>query len=101
MIELVHVSDLHLGKSKNRTRKAQRLLKKIQASFPFQQGQDIHLLVTGDIIHNLQLGKSVWKEQFRFVYRGTIVLLHFDRRDDRHGSARQTLIRQFREGKDG
>ncbi len=65
MIELVHVSDLHFGKTKDWTRKAQRLLKKIGTTFRFEQGKGIYLLVTGDIIHNLKLGKSAWKEQFR------------------------------------
>jgi hypothetical protein len=67
MIEIVHVSDLHFGKTKDWTNRAQRLLKNIQGNFPFGESKDIRLLVTGDIIDNFKLGKSVWKDQFKLA----------------------------------
>lgn len=67
MIEIVHVSDLHFGKTKDWTKRAQRLLKNIQGNFLFEKSKDIRLLVTGDIIDNFKLGKSAWKDQFKLA----------------------------------
>jgi len=46
MIEIYHVSDLHLGKD---TRKAKRLLKNIKENFVIGEHENRWLLVTGDI----------------------------------------------------
>lgn len=52
MIEIIHVSDLHFGKSKRRTQKAQRLLKDILQRYTFSAEEGRYLLVTGDITHH-------------------------------------------------
>lgn len=67
MIEIVHISDLHFGKTKDWTKRAHRLLKNIQGNFPFAESKDIRLLVTGDIIDNFKLGKRAWKDQFKLA----------------------------------
>ena len=67
MIEIVHISDLHFGKTKNWTKKVQRFLKKILRKFPFEESRDIRLLVTGDIIDNFKLGKRAWKAQLKLA----------------------------------
>ncbi len=46
MIEIYHVSDLHIGKD---TRKAKRLLKRIKDKFEIGVQENRYLLVTGDI----------------------------------------------------
>jgi DNA repair exonuclease SbcCD nuclease subunit len=49
MIEIFHVSDLHLGQSSGQNQKAKDLLKKISQQFPFTKDSNRYLLVTGDI----------------------------------------------------
>lgn len=46
MIEIYHVSDLHLGRD---TREAKRLLKKVKDKFEIGEHKNRYLLVTGDI----------------------------------------------------
>jgi len=46
MIEIYHVSDLHLGRD---TREAKRLLKKVKEKFEIGEHENRYLLVTGDI----------------------------------------------------
>lgn len=52
MIEFIHVSDLHFGKSRRQTRRAQNLLGKINKKYEFVENQERYLLVTGDITHH-------------------------------------------------
>jgi predicted MPP superfamily phosphohydrolase len=49
MIEIYHVSDLHIGKN---TRKAKLLLKKIKNKFNIGEHENRYLLVTGDIVQD-------------------------------------------------
>ena len=49
MLEILHVSDLHFGKSAKQDRKATALLKGISRQFPFTGPHNRYLLVTGDI----------------------------------------------------
>ena len=49
MIEIIHVSDLHFGKSGAQDAKAALLLEKIAARFAFTPGGGCFLCVTGDI----------------------------------------------------
>jgi calcineurin-like phosphoesterase family protein len=67
MIEIIHVSDLHLGKTKDWTKKAKRLLKNILEKFPEDINKDTHLLITGDIIDNWGIAKNLWKDQYKLA----------------------------------
>lgn len=49
MIEIYHVSDLHIGKH---TRQAQKLLDKIQEKFKIVEQEHRYLVVTGDIVQD-------------------------------------------------
>lgn len=69
MIEIIHVSDLHFGKSKTWTDRAQGLLKKIQVRYPFGKNKNIHLLITGDIIHNSIAPKPPWRSEYRLAVK--------------------------------
>lgn len=59
MIEIFHVSDLHFGMDKKRTKEAQLLLRKIREKFGMEQGGNRYLLVTGDITQH------GWKRQYK------------------------------------
>lgn len=52
MIEIFHVSDLHLDKSLKRTKKAQLLLDKIEKKFNIGEAENRYLLITGDIVQH-------------------------------------------------
>ena len=65
MIEIIHVSDLHLGKTKDWTKKAQRFIKNILEKFQVDKNKDTHLLITGDIIDNWGTAKNLWKDQYK------------------------------------
>lgn len=52
MIEIFHVSDLHFGKGKKRTKRAKLLLRKIKEKFGIEQGGNRYLLITGDIVQD-------------------------------------------------
>jgi hypothetical protein len=49
MIEILHVSDLHFGKSASQSRKAKALLDAISRQYPVTGRDNRYLLVTGDI----------------------------------------------------
>jgi len=67
MIEIIHVSDLHFGKTKDWTKKAQRLLKNILGKFPADKNKNTYLLITGDIIDNWDIAKNAWKTQYKLA----------------------------------
>lgn len=52
MIELIHVSDLHFGKNRKQTRRATKLLSKLNEKYDFTVDKERYLLVTGDITHH-------------------------------------------------
>jgi len=65
MIRILHVSDLHFGKSQKQTGRALRLLEKIKPLV--RDVTPTFVLVTGDIIDNSNLGKNSWKDQFEIA----------------------------------
>jgi len=66
MIEIFHVSDLHFGLSKERTKRAKLLLRKIKEKFGIEPGGDRHLLITGDIVQH------GWKRQYESATKALI-----------------------------
>lgn len=67
MIEIIHVSDLHFGKTKDWTKRAQRLLENVQEKFQVDKNKDAYLLITGDIIDNWGIAKNLWKDQYKLA----------------------------------
>ncbi len=59
MIEIFHVSDLHVGMNKTWTKKAELLLKRVKEKFGIEPGGNRYLLVTGDIVQH------GWKRQYK------------------------------------
>ncbi len=57
MFEIIHVSDLHFGRTKRQTRRARNLLRKIQERFEFGMEHQRYLLVTGDITNDGETGQ--------------------------------------------
>ncbi len=60
MIEIYHVSDLHIGRD---TKKAQLLLRRIKRKFEIGDHENRYLLVTGDIVQH------GWKGQYKTALR--------------------------------
>jgi 3',5'-cyclic AMP phosphodiesterase CpdA len=65
MIRIIHVSDLHFGKTKDQTKKCQRLLKNVLKQFP--PDKDTYFIITGDIIDNWDIAKDAWKNQYKLA----------------------------------
>jgi len=63
LIRIIHISDLHFGKTKTRTQKAQRLLKNVLKIFP--PDKNTYYMITGDTIDNLCLTTNAWKKQYK------------------------------------
>jgi len=72
MIEIFHLSDLHFGKTKDWTDRAQRLLKNVLKKFQEDEHKNAHLLITGDIIDNWGLAKNLWKDQYKLAEKALI-----------------------------
>ncbi len=60
MIEIYHVSDLHIGRD---TKKAQLLLRRIKRKFEIGDHENRYLLVTGDVVQH------GWNGQYRTALR--------------------------------
>jgi 3',5'-cyclic AMP phosphodiesterase CpdA len=65
MIRILHISDLHLGKTKDRNERNQRLLKKIIERYPLDK--NTYFMITGDIIDNWDLAAQAWKKQYELA----------------------------------
>jgi hypothetical protein len=63
MIEIYHVSDLHIGRD---TKKAQLLLRRIKRKFEIGEHENRYLLVTGDIVQH------GWKKQYQTALRALL-----------------------------
>ncbi len=74
MLELIHVSDLHFGKSRKQNKRALRLLGKIQTQFDFSGEQQRYLLVTGDSTHHGRRGEYQLAAQALAPFTGRIFL---------------------------
>jgi DNA repair exonuclease SbcCD nuclease subunit len=74
MIELIHVSDLHFGKSRKQTRRAKSLLRKINEQHEFTANQERYLLVTGDITHHGRLSEYKLASKALLPFKDRVLL---------------------------